>query len=125
MRVRRKEWINDPSDIAGYTQDGGAESEAKEIQAANILTSNGFAVHFRATRAAEKKRTSDVFLGNGTSSLPRELKQSKCGGKQTIAHQFEEAAGQSSRLVLDARRLDSNGRWNHDGILNEVRKLIG
>lgn len=124
MRTRRKEWINDPTDTADYTQDEKAKPEEKEKQAANILTDNGFAVHFRQTRAAEKKRTSDIFLGNGTSSLPWELKQPKGNGKQTIAHQFEEAAGQSSRLVLDARELDPNGRWNHDEILNEVRKLI-
>ncbi len=125
MRARRREWLNDPSDIADYTQDEKAEPEAKETQAASILTSNGFAVHFRATRAAEKKRTSDIFLGNGTASLPWELKQPKGSGKQTIAHQFEEASGQSSRLALDARKLDPNGRWNHDEILSEVRKLIG
>ncbi|MDD6461046.1 MAG: hypothetical protein PUF51_00985 [Bifidobacteriaceae bacterium] len=125
MHTRRKEWLNNPFDVVDYTSDEKAVPKAKEIQAAQILCGNGFTVHFRQTRALERKRTSDIFLGNGVSSLPWELKQPIGNGRQTIAHQFEEAAGQSSRLVLDITELDSHGRWTYVEVLREVRKLIG
>lgn len=123
MRQRTREWLYDGT-ISPYTIEKGARPELKETHAAEILTAHGMQVRFRATRAAEEKRTSDVFLGNGINERPWEIKRPTGNGSQTIAHQFEEASGQSNCLILDGTALDKAGRWSDAEILKAVNRYI-
>lgn len=119
MAKRDRQWLNDGV-IPEITEEAGASPLAKERVAAAHLADNGFIVRFRATQAAERKRTSDIYIG----STPWEIKRPTGDGKQTIIHQFEEAAGQSSRLIIDMSGLDPNGRWKPESVEAEASRLI-
>ena len=106
------------------TMDEGARPLPKESSLAGILNNHGFDVHFRATRSDEGKHTSDVFL-SGTQRW--EFKQPVGNGKQTIYHQFEEAALQSRRLVIDIRELESSDlvtRWDRKTVGAAVERYL-
>lgn len=120
MRKRSRGWLYDGT-LPEISLEEGATPLAKELKTAATLQMQGFSVLFRKTRDAEQKRTSDVFIGDGETKEVWEFKQPTGNGKQTIAHQFEEAAGQSSRLVLDTRALDKNGRWNDAEVFKAIK----
>lgn len=103
------------------TKDEGAKPLPKELEAAEKLTTHGFDVHFRETVSNERR--CDIYL-TGSGKTPWEIKQPVGNGRQTIYHQFEEAAAQSRRLVLDISELDKNGRWNFEAVETEVKKLL-
>lgn len=46
-------------------------------------------------------RTSDVFISDGKPASEWDFKNPKGNGSQTIYHQFEEAAGQAHKVVID------------------------
>lgn len=95
----------------------------KERKVVGWLSERGFPVTFRATRSNEALHTSDLLIG----TTRWEIKQPKGNGKQTIFHQFEEAALQSSRLVLDVSEVispEAGDRWNLPSVEEEVRKKI-
>lgn len=117
---RNPKWVLDGI-VEHWLKEKGAEPLPKEKKTANRLTANGFKVLFRKTRSNEHKRTSDIYIGNEAW----EIKQPSGEGKQTICHQFEEAAGQSSRLVLDiSNYYHSDGRWTYETVVDEVRRRI-
>ena len=108
-----------------YEVEKGARPSKKEKSTANGLGEHGFKCIFRATRSDEGKRTSDIFLlvrnqDGELEKVPYEFKAPSGSGKQTIYHQFEDAADQAENIVLDAAFL--GGRWvNKNALENEVR----
>lgn len=114
IETRASQWVyrGEPGKI---TQDEKAEPRPKEKQVAEWLSLRGFDVHFRETRASEAKKTSDVFLG-GPGGVAWEMKQPRGSGKWNISNQFNEAKGQSGRLILDV----SESPWNLADIEDEV-----
>lgn len=105
------------------TIEEGALPLKKEYRVAEWLADRGMEVRFRATRSAEGKRTSDVFI----DGIEWEIKQPTGNGRQTVYHQFEEAAGQSTRIIIDTSVIEAPGsgdKWNRDSIEKEVRKLV-
>lgn len=95
----------------------------KEEKVVGWLIEHGYPVTFRATRSNESLHTSDLLIG----ATKWEIKQPRGNGKQTIYHQFEEAALQSDRLVLDITEVvkpESGDRWNEKSVEDEVRKKI-
>ena len=129
MNTRDREWLRTGA-VPSITKDGKARPLPKEEKVANILARNGFAVHFRETRSAQGKRTSDVLLG-GEGGVPYEIKQPKGNGKQTVYHQFEEAIGQSSKLIIDATAIinghggiEGERRWNEKTVYEAVSRYI-
>lgn len=90
----------------GYTVLDGASPNADEIATAERLDANGFRPEFRPTRDTEMLKTSDLFLvkqggDGGEVRTEWEIKNPRGSGKQTIYHQFEEAAGQAHMVVID------------------------
>lgn len=123
MNTRDREWLR-TGKIPSVTKDSKARPLLKERSIAQTLANNGFAVHFRETRSTQNKKTSAVLLG-GENGVPYEIKQPTGNGKQTIYHQFEHAAGQSNRLILDATVINGNkGGWNSKTTEEAVRKYI-
>lgn len=119
---RSRDWVygKKPGE---QTMDEGARMLPKERRTVDALRDHGFDVHFRATQSDKHKRTSDIYI-NGRKQR-WEIKQPVGDGKQTIYHQFEEAAGQSRRLVLDVTEIEkSGGRWTRKAIEESVQKLI-
>lgn len=114
IETRAPQWVyrREPGRI---TRDENAEPRPKERRAAEWLAERGFDVHFRATRANEAKKTSDVFLG-GSDGTAWEMKQPRGSGKWNISNQFNEAKGQSGRLILDV----SESPWNLSDIEDEI-----
>lgn len=95
----------------GIDIESGARPMEKEMACVESLSAAGFKVTFRATRAASKMRTSDLYILENGKEIAWEMKQPTGNGRQTISHQFEEAAGQSDRLIIDATAFQqgSNG----------------
>lgn len=121
--VRKRAEIADQKPPGLITFDERAEPMKKELDVGNWFAARGYDVHFRATRSAEGKRTSDMFL-NGDSY---ELKQPRGNGKQTIFHQFEEAAGQSTRIALDISEVEkpeSGDRWTRKNVIEAANKYL-
>lgn len=98
------------------TQDRKAEPLPKETQVADWLAELGFNIHFRATRSDEGKRTSDILI----DETPWEIKQPQGKGKRNISNQFNEAQGQSDRLVLDV----SKSPWKLSSIEDEAQRQL-
>ena len=101
----------------------GSKPSEDERETAKRLSLFGFQSFFRPTRAAEGKRTSDVFFGNGESGDRWEFKKPTGDGRWTVFHQLEEAAGQSKKVVIDISVLEkpeSGQRWNRKSIEDEV-----
>ena len=92
----------------------------KERRVMEWLSAYGLDICFRETRSSEGKRTSDLLL----DGVPWEIKQPVGNGKQTIYHQFEEASGQSPRLILDLSELSRGGRWNWETVEAAARKYL-
>ena len=72
-------------------------------------------------------RTSDVYFLSGDESNPAKTKWEFKGptgnGRQTIAHQFQEAAGQARNVVIDAT--DIGSYWTEKRIRAEVKQKLG
>lgn len=116
MDTRNTQWLT--QGITGsITQDVNTEPLEKELQVAEWLTQHGFDVHFRKTRSMEGKRTSDILL----QGVPWEIKQPYGSGKWNISNQFNEAKGQSSKLILDI----SKSPWGANAVLKEVTVQLG
>lgn len=106
------------------SQEPAARPLLKERTVAAWLSFHGFNVEFGETRSAASKKTSDIYIGHEMW----EIKQPTGNGKQTIYHQFEEAARQCNRLVLDVSevvRPEAGDRWNVKTVERAVKKLIG
>lgn len=98
----------------------GADALPKEESLMEILLGHGYPVTFRATRSDEQLHTSDLLIGE----TRWEIKQPVGNGKQTIYHQFEEAALQSNRLILDAREIIKNGLRDIASIESEAARKL-
>ena len=120
INTRSPDWVyrKQPGKV---TKDDEAKPMPKELAVADLLSLHGFDIHFRKTRSIEKKKTSDVFIG-GPEGVPWEIKQPVGTGKQTIFHQFEEAARQGKRLILDISQIE--GTWDREDIKSKVDKYI-
>ena len=118
MNARDREWLR-TGKACSVASEEGARPSAREKGLADQLAANGFDVKFRATRGADGRRTSDVYL-NG---IDYEMKQPTGNGRQTIYHQFEEAAGQSENLILDVT--DTGGRWGIEATRAAAGRYLG
>ena len=118
-------WLN-TGEIPRYEIESGAMPKGKEIDTAKRLANHGYKSRFRKTRSSEGKRTSDVFFLSGDSANPVltqwEFKGPTGNGKQTISHQFEDAAGQSKNLVIDATGLGNY--WTRERLEKEVQQKL-
>lgn len=114
--VRKRAEIADQKPPGLITFDERAEPMKKELDAGNLLAARGFDVRFRATRSREGKKTSDVYL-NGEAW---EMKQPQGSGKRSISNQFNEARGQSSKLVIDV----SASPWEIGDIEREAKRQL-
>lgn len=97
MRMHGERWLHF-GEVPDVEMEPGAEPSVKELTVAGWLASRGLPPTFRATRATEAKRTSDLLV----KGVPWEIKQPRGTGKNNINNQFNEARGQSDRLVIDA-----------------------
>ncbi len=93
-------WLNTGS-IPKYEIESGAQPSLDEKNTAERLAQHGFKSRFRKTRDAEGLKTSDVFFVGGKRETAWDFKGPDGNGNQTVFHQFEEAAGQTSRVVID------------------------
>lgn len=106
MNLRDRQWLYDGT-IPTIIREKNVNPKKKELIAAKVLSEkHGFKVEFRATRSAECKKTSDFFFISGRKDAPIktewELKQPVGSGKNNIFNQFNEATGQSEKLIIDA-----------------------
>lgn len=124
MDTRDRQWLYDKT-IPEFEVEEGALPNKREIDFITFLQKFGFKSVFRKTRSKYKKRTSDVFFLSGKNNeirTPAEMKQPSGNGKQTISHQFEEAAGQAKVIVIDADGLGDY--WNEDRVIDEVYQKV-
>lgn len=119
IELRDRDWIVDGVTLH-FKEEDGATPLDKEKAAANWLSGHGFDVTFRRVRREQGVHTSDILI----KGVVWEIKQPVGDGKQTIYHQFEEAAKQSNRLVLDISQIDGVGRWDEDSIQEKVSKYL-
>lgn len=123
--TRDFQWLNS-KEIPHYEVEPGAMPKRKEIDTAQRLANHGYKSRFRKTRSNEGKRTSDVFFLSGDSANPVltqwEFKGPTGNGRQTISHQFEDAAGQSKNLVMDATGLGDY--WTRERLEKEVQQKL-
>ena len=124
MDTRDRQWLYDKT-VPEFEIEEGALPNKREIDFITFLQKFGFKSVFRKTRSKDKKRTSDVFFLSGKNNeirTPAEMKQPSGNGKQTISHQFEEAAGQAKVIVIDADGLGDY--WSEDRVIDEVYQKV-
>lgn len=124
MDTRDRQWLYDKT-VPEFEIEEGALPNKREIDFITFLQEFGFKSVFRKTRSKDKKRTSDVFFLSGKNNeirTPAEMKQPSGNGKQTISHQFEEAAGQAKVIVIDADGLGDY--WSEDRVIDEVYQKV-
>ena len=106
----------------------GATPNKREWKAARRLCEAGWRPLFRPTRDKEMLKTSDVFFLSGPKDNPVKTQwEFKCpvgGGSQTLYHQLEEAAGQSTRGVIDLRNAQPGKLESREYVESKISKLI-
>ncbi len=126
MSARDRDWLQGSSAYSrSYGIIAGAEPSAEEKSTAGRLLDAGIVPTFRPTRDIEMLRTSDVYISRGTSQEEWDFKSPKGNGRQTLYHQFEEAAGQAHKIVIDLARTVSGGIYDDgDFALGMVERFI-
>lgn len=119
IETRDANWYKTGKPVKALYEDG-ANALPKEESLMEILLDHGYPVTFRATRSGEHLHTSDLLIGETSW----EIKQPIGSGSQTIFHQFEEAAVQSNRLILDAREIVANGGRDLTSVENEAARKL-
>ena len=110
MNTRDRDWLQGSKSYKHeYGTISGASPSSEEKATANRLLDFGIVPTFRPTRDLEMLRTSDVFISNDGSHGEWDFKNPKGNGRQTIYHQFEEAAGQAHNVVIDLANTDMDG----------------
>lgn len=108
------------------TYEQGANPKRHEQATANTLAKNGYRVVFRKVAYGYRDKTSDIYIlqknDNIIKRIPWEFKSPQGDGKQTIYHQFEEAAGQSKNLIIDLAR--AGEKLDFNDACKEVDKKI-
>lgn len=94
--------------------DGARPSKLEKDTAARLIE-DGILPTFRPTRDLEMLKTSDVFIPGASGVMEEwDFKRPTGNGTQTIYHQFEEAAGQAHKVVIDLRDTARGGRYSDD-----------
>lgn len=122
---RNRSWVYEkkPGDV---TADDGAKPKKKEIDAAELLASHGLSVHFLKPVDKAGKRTADTTINRRRWEMKRPVgdQSKKAIGKSTIDHQFEDAAGQSRRLILDASVIEDYPDLSFDRVCAKASELF-
>lgn len=115
LALRDPTWVRSgsPPEVG---REAGAEPSPRELATAGRLASHGLRVTFRATRATEGLRTSDILVAD----VPWEIKQPRGSGRNNVYNQFNEARGQSDRLVIDA----STSPFGFDGVVERAAEAL-
>lgn len=104
----------------------GAAPSASEWETARKLAGFGIGSWFRPVRDVEGLKTADVFTvshGESNRLVEYDFKCPTGNGNQTIYHQFEEAAGQSQRVVIDL--VDAGERYkNKEFVEGRTKKFL-
>ena len=79
----------------------GAVPNRAELATAGNLSEYGYRCVFRKTRDDVMIKTSDVLIIDKDGEAEWDFKCPTGNGRQTVFHQFEEAAGQARRMVID------------------------
>lgn len=113
MSTRDRQWLYDGT-IPQYETEENAKPSDREKDTAKRLAEHGYRSRFRSIRDTEGLKTSDVFFISGKQGNEAftewDFKGVEGNGTQTIYHQFEEAAGQTKRVVIDLKNAGS--RYN-------------
>lgn len=106
MDTRDRQWLYDKTIPRIETEESATPSK-QERDTAKRLAEHGFKSLFRPVRDTQGLKTSDVFFVSGKPGkeilTEWDFKGVKGNGYQTIYHQFEEAAGQTKRVVIDLK----------------------
>ena len=133
MDTRDRQWLFDGLPLPEPEREEGAKPKQKEVEAEKLLRRHGFRVYFRNDNVSSE-RTSDTYFISGSDKRPIktkwEIKQPRGNtktrqiGNSTIDHQFEEAAGQSRKLVLDVTLVEAYENTDFDDLCEKAEKLI-
>ena len=132
MNRRNRDWLQVGKPV-GYLMEKGASPNPGERKMATWLGTRGLMSLFRSAEEGRNtgNRTSDIYFVSGKDNatlVPWEFKQPTGDGRWTIYHQFEDAAGQAHKLVIDTSVTESptsGPNWNRELIEDEARKLLG
>ncbi len=104
--TRAPQWVY-KNEVGKITGDKHATPLPKEKDVGAVLSENGFDVHFKEPE--QTKKTADLLINAQTWEIKQPIgnEEQQTIGKNTIDHQFEEAAKQSRRIVLDLTVVDS------------------
>lgn len=126
MSTRDRQWLYDGT-VPQYEIEDGASPSAREKDTADRLAEHGYKSSFRPVRDTEGLKTSDVFFISGKQGneilTEWDFKGVEGNGSQTIYHQFEEAAGQTKKIVIDLKYAGS--KYNEKGyVVERTEKFI-
>lgn len=116
-------WLYGTVTLEPRFQDGAAPNDF-ELKTAVKLSENGYQCVFRRTRDAEMLKTSDVFIVGNDGEVEWDFKCPTGNGRQTVYHQFEEAAGQAHCVVIDFRQAGdaySDGKFTADMVKGFIK----
>lgn len=111
-RFRDKAWLNGGK--IPRVDLNGQSPLAKELSTANRLANNGVGVRFLPR--SYDARTPDIMINGRTW----EIKQPTGSGGRNISNQFNEAKGQSSRLVIDATSSPHSTRYIEEQVQRQL-----
>lgn len=95
--------------------DNDVKLKSHEKIAVENLKNNGFKVELRPINKGTGIKTSDIYI-KSSSVKDWEIKSPQGSGKRNIANQFNEAKGQSKRLIIDLSRSPKT----YDEVINDV-----
>ena len=126
IETRDHDWFK-TGKVPAYGIEKGANPSKKEKDTAEKLAQNGWKSAFRPTRDKEMKRTSDVYFLSGKDANKKtrwEFKGPEGGGKQTLYHQLEEAAGQANKVVIDLSECNPGRLDDEKYVVNTLEHII-
>lgn len=126
INTRAPQWVY-RGEKGIVTKDKNAFPLSKEEGLGETLTRNGIDIHFRETRSAESKKTSDLFIDWESWEIkqPQGNLEARTIGRNTIDHQFEEALEQSNRIILDLSLVNSYESVGKRAYQDAVRLFYG
>lgn len=122
VKTRDWRWLY-TGDVPRYEIESGAYPNDDEKKTAKRLAEHGFKSRFRKTKDKEELKTSDVFFLSAHSKSAWDFKNPDGNGRQTVFHQFEEAAGQTRNVVIDFSK-SGDAYSDNDFAIERIRKFI-
>lgn len=125
MDTRDRQWLFDGTPCKVTQQKGAKPKKYESKLAENLSRVHGFNVHFLKESKKEGVHTSDCILNQTETwgiKQPKGNEGARLIGKNTIDHQFEEAAKQSRNVIIDISIIEEYQTLSKEVIIDKIKE---